>query len=123
LFVKSGVKRITKRKKEMDAKKRVLVTFKNKLFDITDFMHKHPGGVGTLKGLENKDMEARFYSGPPHSDAAMYLLQEYQVRTDDNETDEKMAEKTTKVINNEDIIDTTKSAVDESMEVSNISLQ
>lgn len=58
-----------------------LVKYRNEMYDITNFVHKHPGGVNTLKGLENRDMTERFMKAPPHSDAAMYLMREYK-RTD-----------------------------------------
>lgn len=57
----------------------LLISYKNKLYDLTKFQHKHPGGKNTLKGLNNTDMRQRFESAPPHSDAAMYLLNEYEV--------------------------------------------
>lgn len=58
----------------------ILVHFKNELYDISEFAHKHPGGTNTLKGLNNNDMDERFAKGPPHSDAAMYLMKEYKVK-------------------------------------------
>lgn len=57
-----------------------LVRFKNELYDISGFAHKHPGGTNTLKGLNNMNMDERFLKGPPHSDAAMYLMKEYKVK-------------------------------------------
>lgn len=59
---------------------KLLVHFKNELYDISGFAHKHPGGTNTLKGLNNMDMDERFLKGPPHSDAAMYLMKEYKVK-------------------------------------------
>lgn len=56
-----------------------LVKFKNQMYDITAFAHKHPGGTNTLKGLKNTDIDERFANAPPHSDAAMYLMNEYRV--------------------------------------------
>lgn len=66
----------------MDTKdeEKFLVHFKNELYDISEFAHKHPGGTNTLKGLNNMDMDERFLKGPPHSDAAMYLMKEYKVK-------------------------------------------
>lgn len=55
-----------------------IVRYRNETYDITNFLHKHPGGVNTLKGLENSDMTERFMKAPPHSDAAMYLMKEYK---------------------------------------------
>lgn len=61
---------------------KLLVRYKNELYDISDFAHKHPGGTSTLKGLNEMDMDERFSKGPPHSDAAMYLMKEYKVKND-----------------------------------------
>ncbi|KAL5289125.1 FA2H family protein [Megaselia abdita] len=57
----------------------ILVKYRNETFDISSLINKHPGGINTLKGLENTDMTSRFLKGPPHSDAAMYLMNEYKV--------------------------------------------
>ncbi len=57
----------------------LVISYKSKLYDLTKFQHKHPGGLNTLKGLNNTDMEERFDRAPPHSDAAMYLMKEYEV--------------------------------------------
>ncbi|XP_073813198.1 fatty acid 2-hydroxylase isoform X1 [Musca autumnalis] len=58
-----------------------IVKYRKNFYDITRFLHKHPGGINTLRGLENADMTARFMRAPPHSDAAMYLMKEYQIKT------------------------------------------
>lgn len=62
-----------------DENKRFLIKFKSQVYDISEFAHKHPGGQNTLNGLQGMDMESRFSKAPPHSDAAMYLLQEYKI--------------------------------------------
>lgn len=64
--------------------KPILVKYRNETYDISSFIHKHPGGVKTLKGLEKSDMTSRFLKGPPHSDAAIYLMNEYKVRDSTN---------------------------------------
>lgn len=56
-----------------------IVKYRKNYYDISDFLHKHPGGINTLKGLQNADMTGRFMKAPPHSDAAMYLMQEYKI--------------------------------------------
>lgn len=58
----------------------LVVTYKSKLYDLTKFRHKHPGGLNTLIGLNNADIKQRFEKAPPHSDAAMYLMKEYEVK-------------------------------------------
>ncbi|XP_037945116.1 dihydroceramide fatty acyl 2-hydroxylase FAH2 [Teleopsis dalmanni] len=70
--------------KENDAQKETdsfIVKYKQNYYNITEFMHKHPGGITTLKGLNNADMTGRFMKAPPHSDAAMYLMKEYKIKT------------------------------------------
>ena len=66
--------------KTREEEQKFVVKYKQKFYDITEFLRKHPGGIGTLKGLQNGDMTARFMKAPPHSDAAMYLLKEYQIK-------------------------------------------
>lgn len=58
----------------------LLINYKSKLYDLTKFQHKHPGGTNTLKGLNNTDIKLRFERAPPHSDAALYLMKEYEVQ-------------------------------------------
>lgn len=57
----------------------ILVKYRNETFDISSFIHKHPGGMNTLKGLENSDITSRILKDPPHSEAAMHLMNEYKV--------------------------------------------
>lgn len=56
-----------------------LVRYRNGLYDLRRFVHKHPGGRNTLDGLAGRDIDARMRAAPPHSAAAMYLLREYRV--------------------------------------------
>lgn len=58
----------------------LLISYKSKRYDLTRFQYKHPGGLNTLKGLNDKDIEHRFEKAPPHSDAAFYLMKEYEVK-------------------------------------------
>lgn len=55
------------------------VRYRNAVYDLRHFVHKHPGGRSTLHGLQGRDMEQRLRAAPPHSAAAMYLLREYRV--------------------------------------------
>lgn len=57
----------------------LIVQYKNRWYDLTDFAHKHPGGKKSLTGLHNKDMKDRFERAPGHSEAAKYLMREYQI--------------------------------------------
>lgn len=74
--------------------KPILVKYRNETFDISNFIHKHPGGINTLKGLEGSDMTSRFLKGPPHSDAAMYLMKEYKVSDLEHVNNNNEGEKT-----------------------------
>lgn len=56
-----------------------IIRYKNETYDISRFILKHPGGLGTLKGLSNTDIDERFKMAPPHSQSAMYLLNDYKV--------------------------------------------
>ncbi|XP_037033236.1 dihydroceramide fatty acyl 2-hydroxylase FAH2 isoform X1 [Bradysia coprophila] len=58
----------------------LVISYKQKRYDLTQFQHKHPGGLNTLKGLNNQDIEQRFEKAPPHSDAALYLMKEYELK-------------------------------------------
>lgn len=70
---------------------RLIVKYKNEVYDISEFRGKHPGGVNTLNGLMNADIGHRFDNAPPHSAAARYLMQEYRITSatdkNDNEID------------------------------------
>lgn len=61
-----------------------LVKYKGEIFDLNRFIHKHPGGVGTLSGLRNRDLTKIMSKDPVHSEAAFYLMKEYKVRKDVN---------------------------------------
>lgn len=61
-----------------------IVEYRNELYDITEFMLKHPGGVNTLNGNNRKDIEEKFHKAE-HSSAAQYLLKDYKVKTIKNE--------------------------------------
>lgn len=64
---------------EMEQSNTFIVKYRQQYYNLSKFMHKHPGGISTLKGLNEADMTARFMKAPPHSDAAMYLMREYKV--------------------------------------------
>lgn len=77
---------------EIQAK--LLVRYQNETFDLTHFAHKHPGGKNTLSAVVNSDIDYKFETAMPHSQAAKYLLKEYrvasQVNNNDNEFDSKI---------------------------------
>ncbi|XP_040170887.1 dihydroceramide fatty acyl 2-hydroxylase FAH2 [Anopheles arabiensis] len=60
----------------------LIVRYKNQWYDLTEFAHKHPGGKNSLTGLHEKDMAERFDRAPGHSQAAKYLMKEYQIKHD-----------------------------------------
>lgn len=47
-------------------------------YDITKFMHKHPGGTNYLKGYLGDDVKKRM-DETNHSKAAKYILRDYKV--------------------------------------------
>lgn len=70
--------------KEAESNDKFIVKYRQQYYDLSRFMHKHPGGINTLKGLNSGDMTARFLKAPPHSDAAMYLMREYKIDPEDS---------------------------------------
>ncbi|XP_064552100.1 uncharacterized protein Fa2h [Drosophila montana] len=72
-----------------------IVKYRQQYYDLSEFMHKHPGGISSLKGLSQTDMTSRFMKAPPHSDAAMYLMREYKVSAQDHESDKRTNERRT----------------------------
>lgn len=62
----------------------LVVRYRNGTYDLSEFAHKHPGGINTLKGLHNQDMQERFEKTPGHSDAAKYLMKEYRICDSNN---------------------------------------
>uniref|UniRef100_A0A182P0Q9 Fatty acid 2-hydroxylase n=1 Tax=Anopheles epiroticus TaxID=199890 RepID=A0A182P0Q9_9DIPT len=58
----------------------LIVQYKDQWYDLTEFAHKHPGGKNSLNGLHQKDMAERFDRAPGHSQAAKYLMKEYQIK-------------------------------------------
>lgn len=69
---------------EQNAKNRFLVRYKNEPYDISEFVKKHPGGINTLSGMLNSDIDYKFEMSSPHSDAAKYLIKEYRVKSVSN---------------------------------------
>ncbi|XP_055528265.1 uncharacterized protein LOC129720699 [Wyeomyia smithii] len=65
----------------------LVVRFKDATYDLSEFAHKHPGGINTLKGLHNQDMQERFAKAPAHSNAATYLMKEYKICDNNNNID------------------------------------
>lgn len=56
-----------------------IVEYENDLYDVTEFILKHPGGVNTLIGFNHKNIDERFKS-VDHSPAARYLLSDYKLK-------------------------------------------
>lgn len=100
-----------------------LVYYDQGVYDLTDFAHKHPGGRNTLSGLHNRDIAKRLQAAPPHSPAAMYLMQEYRVANKaDINNNSKQAEEDSNIksqlqAENEDELISLQNKSDESMEV------
>lgn len=70
-----------------EADSKLLVRYKNEMFDLTQFAHKHPGGKNTLSAVLNSDIDFKFETAMPHSPAAKYLLKEYRVSNQLNNND------------------------------------
>lgn len=66
-----------------------IIKYRQKYYDIRRFLQNHPGGMNTLRGLNNSDMTTRFLHAPPHSDAAMYLMKEYEIKPTQLQNDTK----------------------------------
>lgn len=63
----------------------MFVRYKNETYDLSKFTKKHPGGINTLNGMWNSDIDYKFEEAMPHSEAAKYLLMEYKVSNKTNE--------------------------------------
>lgn len=55
-----------------------IVEYRNELYDVTEFLLKHPGGVNTLIGYNRKNIDEKFET-VEHSPAAKYLLNDYKL--------------------------------------------
>ncbi|XP_036334065.1 fatty acid 2-hydroxylase isoform X2 [Rhagoletis pomonella] len=75
--------------RESAEEQRFIVKYRQSYYDITRFLKNHPGGINTLRGLNNGDMTTRFLHAPPHSDAAMYLMKEYKLKSAHLQNDTK----------------------------------
>lgn len=66
-----------------DSEETFVVTYKNQLFDLTNFIPKHPGGINTLRGNNKKSIDEKFEK-VSHSSAAKYLLESYKISQEDS---------------------------------------
>uniref|UniRef100_A0A0A1XK58 Fatty acid 2-hydroxylase n=1 Tax=Zeugodacus cucurbitae TaxID=28588 RepID=A0A0A1XK58_ZEUCU len=66
--------------KACEEDRQFIIKYRQKYYDIRRFLQNHPGGINTLRGLNNSDMTTRFLHAPPHSDGAMYLMKEYEIK-------------------------------------------
>lgn len=57
---------------------RVIVTFRDEKYDITDFVKKHPGGKQILLENNGKDVE-QLMAENEHSERAYKLLEKYKI--------------------------------------------
>lgn len=114
---------------ETEQTNKFIVKYRQQYYDLSNFIGKHPGGVNTLKGLNQTDMTARFLKAPPHSDEAMYLMREYKIDGQEYENSRsakgqrpfKIAETGVELLEQpKDSEDSNNNLLDESMEVSSI---
>lgn len=76
-------------KSNRNTDEKFLVRYKNETFDLTNFVHKHPGGKGTLTSMLDTDIDYKFENAMPHSDAAKYLINEYKLTNQTNNNHHK----------------------------------
>lgn len=62
----------------MSQDEKFIVKYKQKSYDITNFVAKHPGGINTLKNFEDAPIDQSFKKFE-HSDAAEYILNQYKI--------------------------------------------
>jgi len=62
-----------------DSEESFIVKYQNELYDITNFIPKHPGGINTLLGNNKKNIDKKF-ENVRHSSAAKYLLEGFKIR-------------------------------------------
>lgn len=114
---------------ETEQSNKCIVKYRQQYYDLSNFIYKHPGGVNTLKGLNQTDMTARFLKAPPHSEEAMYLMREYRIdgpeceisRRNEGQRPAKVADNGVDLLDQpKDSEDSNNNLLDESMEVSNI---
>lgn len=65
---------------------KLIVAYKSELYDLTEFIFKHPGGVNSIFNKNQKDIEKSFHE-TDHSKAAEYLLNEYKIVKSKNNSD------------------------------------
>lgn len=59
--------------------RKIIVRYRDERYDLTEFMKKHPGGMNTLSGTANTDIDLKFDKTMPHSSAARHLIKEYKI--------------------------------------------
>ncbi|CAD8152787.1 unnamed protein product [Paramecium octaurelia] len=59
---------------------RLLYVYHNSVYDLTDFIDKHPGGRGPLNTYKGRDLENIFFNPAihKHSQSALYTLERYK---------------------------------------------
>jgi 4-hydroxysphinganine ceramide fatty acyl 2-hydroxylase len=69
-------------------KARCIVLYNNDVFDVTEFLSDHPGGVDIIEDCNGCDISEIFHSDYPHahSDSAIKMLMNYRIGTMDDDT-------------------------------------
>lgn len=78
----------TKSNKIFQHDKKFMVEYEKELYDLKDFIHKHPGGLNILQHKNHKNIDLNFKNSN-HSLAAKYLLKQYKIKSD-TQTDESL---------------------------------
>ncbi|CAD8059554.1 unnamed protein product [Paramecium primaurelia] len=65
---------------EQSKSNRLLYVYHNSVYDLTDFIDKHPGGRGPLNTYKGRDLENIFFNPAihKHSQQALYTLERYK---------------------------------------------
>jgi len=71
----------TKRNKIFQHEKKFIVEYEKELYDLKDFIHKHPGGLNILQNKNHQNIDLNFKNSN-HSLAAKYLLKQYKIKSD-----------------------------------------
>lgn len=80
-------KQMTSSETVKTSEEKIIFEYKKEHYDITKFVSKHPGGINTINGKSNMNIELSLHD---HSKAAKYLLKSYKVETKKHDLDESM---------------------------------